>query len=47
MLTRTPLSWLKILLLTLTYWAIVAVSALICWAIFQVKLIIGQLAMGH
>jgi Sodium / potassium ATPase beta chain len=35
-LTRTPLSWLKITLLTLSYWAIVAISALICWAIFQV-----------
>jgi len=33
---RTPLSWLKILLLTLAYWAIVVGSALLCWAIFQV-----------
>ena len=37
-LTRTPLSWLQILLLTLTYWFIVVVSALVCWAIFQVHM---------
>ncbi len=35
-LTRTPLSWVKLLLLTLLYWSIVIVSALLCWVIFQV-----------
>jgi hypothetical protein len=35
-LLRTPLSWIKILALTLVYWVIVCGSALVCWAIFQV-----------
>jgi hypothetical protein len=35
-LLRTPLSWVKILALTLVYWVIVCGSALVCWAIFQV-----------
>jgi hypothetical protein len=41
-LTRTPLSWLKITLLTLSYWAVVVISALICWAIFQVTVLCIQ-----